>query len=72
MKGWGPGRSPRGAALRSALLPLLLYGSAGAGLLWWGHRELGDLQRELVVVLTLFALWRYGWQLLHYARGDEG
>jgi glycosyltransferase Alg8 len=61
-------RSGRSAAWLSALLPIAVFGSIGWWGVAWGRAHLHALEASVVVGLTLFAAWRYGWQLLHYLR----
>ncbi|GAB3650231.1 glycosyltransferase [Ramlibacter alkalitolerans] len=62
------GRNSRLHALASAVPPVLLYGGAALWLFTWGREELHGIQDEVLILVSVFALWRYGWQLLHYAR----
>ncbi|MDB5858167.1 MAG: hypothetical protein JWQ76_1856 [Ramlibacter sp.] len=62
-------RPSRGQALLSAVPSLLLYGGAAWLFLSWGHGILHQVHRHVLLLLSVIALWRYGWQLLHYARG---
>ncbi|MCG2595162.1 glycosyltransferase [Ramlibacter sp. XY19] len=61
-------RPTRAQALLSALPSLLLYGGGAWFLLGWGHDILHDVHRHVLLLLSVIALWRYGWQLLHYLR----
>jgi glycosyltransferase Alg8 len=61
-------RKLRAQALLSFAGPLVLYGGASAALLLWGRQHLHPMQHELIVAVSVFGLWRYGWQLLHYVR----
>lgn len=58
----------RGHALLSAVPPVLLFGGAAVAFLAWGREVLHGMHAEVVVAFSLFALWRYGWQLTHYVR----
>lgn len=55
-------------AILSAIPPVVLFGGAAVAFLLWGRHELHGIQEEVVVLVSAFALWRYGWQLLHYLR----
>src|SRR5689334_7727308 len=59
----------RAQALLSALPSLLLYGCGAWFLLAWGHEILHDVHRHVLLLLSVIALWRYGWQVVHYLRG---
>ncbi|HEX2547594.1 MAG TPA: glycosyltransferase, partial [Ramlibacter sp.] len=61
-------RSPRAQALRSAVLPLLLFGGGGAAFIAWARSDLMMLHAHVIVAISVLAIWRYGWQLLHYTR----
>lgn len=62
------GAHPRLQALRSALLPLLLYGTCSYLFLMWAREGLGPLHPNVLLTFGFLAFWRYGWQLLHYTR----
>jgi glycosyltransferase Alg8 len=62
------GRTSRLHALASAVAPVLLYGGTALLLFTWLRGELHGLEEEVLVVISAFAVWRYGWQLLHYLR----
>ncbi|QJW84843.1 glycosyltransferase [Ramlibacter terrae] len=61
-------RAGRGHALLSAVPSVLLFGGAALLFLLWGRDVLHGMHAEVVVAFSLFALWRYGWQLTHYLR----
>lgn len=61
-------RFGRGHDLLSAVPSLLLFGGAAFAFLLWGRQLLHGVHAEVVVAFTVFALWRYGWQLTHYVR----
>lgn len=61
-------RTGRGHALLSAVPSVLLFGGAAFLFLLWGRDVLHGMHAEVVVAFSLFALWRYGWQLTHYLR----
>ena len=61
-------RSPRGEALLSAVLPVLLFGGGAFGFLTWAREGMHPLQYKVVIAFGFLAFWRYGWQLLHYTR----
>jgi glycosyltransferase Alg8 len=61
-------RATRLQALSSAAAPVLLYGGAALAVFTWGREHLHAVDGEVLVLITAFALWRYGWQLLHYVR----
>lgn len=51
------------------LLPVIvIYGGLGAALLYLIYPHIYLLKNEVIVTLTIFALWRYGWMLTHYTR----
>lgn len=58
----------RAGALRSVLLPLLVYGGGAALFLTWAHDGLHPLHADVLFAIGALAAWRYGWQLLHYLR----
>lgn len=61
--------SRRTQALLSAVPPALLIGGGALAFLLWAREELhARLHFEVLVAFSIFALWRYGWQLLHYVR----
>lgn len=60
--------SPRAQALRSALLPLLLFGGGGLAFIAWARGDLRMLHAHVILAISVLAIWRYGWQLLHYLR----
>ena len=60
--------SPRAQALRSAVLPVLVFGGGGAAFVAWARHDLNMLHEHVIIAISLLALWRYGWQLLHYLR----
>lgn len=60
--------SPRAQALRSVLLPLLIFGGGSYAFLYWARQGLHPLHPEVVLTFGVLAFWRYGWQLLHYTR----
>lgn len=60
--------SPRAAALRSALLPVLLYGAASYFFLYWMRDGLHPLHPQVILTFGVLAFWRYGWQVLHILR----
>jgi glycosyltransferase Alg8 len=60
--------SPRLLALRSVLLPVLLYGAGSYAFLSWGRAGLAPLHPDVILTFGVLAFWRYGWQLVHYAR----
>ena len=60
--------SARGQALRSAILPVLLYGSVGYAVLGWARGGLHPLQQHVIFAVGMLVFWRYGWQLMHYLR----
>lgn len=61
-------RSTRLQTLCSALGPVLLYGSAALAVFLWGRDQLHAIEGEVLILISAFALWRYGWQLVHYVR----
>lgn len=61
-------RATRLQNLASAVAPVLLLGGAALAFFIWGREELHALGAEVLVVISGFALWRYGWQLVHYLR----
>ncbi|RYY63419.1 MAG: glycosyltransferase, partial [Comamonadaceae bacterium] len=61
-------RAARVQALLSAVPPVLLFGGAALAFLLWGRAALHGMHAQVVVAFSLFALWRYGWQLTHYLR----
>jgi glycosyltransferase Alg8 len=60
--------SPRAAALRSALLPVLLYGACSYLFLYWMREGLHPLHPQVLLTFGVLAFWRYSWQLVHIAR----
>ncbi|MDB5750323.1 MAG: hypothetical protein JWP65_744 [Ramlibacter sp.] len=58
----------RAHALLSAIPPLLLFGGAALAFLLWGRGVLHGMHAQVILAFSLFALWRYGWQLTHYLR----
>ncbi len=60
--------SPRAQALRSAVLPVLLFGAGSVAFLTWARGGIHPLHYKVVLALGVLAFWRYGWQLLHYTR----
>ena len=60
--------SPRVQALRSAVLPVLLYGTASYLFLYWMRERLHPAHPQLLFTFGVLAFWRYGWQLVHIAR----
>jgi glycosyltransferase Alg8 len=60
--------SVRAQALRSVLLPLLVFGGGAILFLTWARSGLHPLHEDVVLAIGALAVWRYGWQLLHYAR----
>jgi glycosyltransferase Alg8 len=60
--------SPRAQALRSAILPLLLFGGTAFAFLAGARDGLHPLHQHVIVALGVLAFWRYGWQLVHFAR----
>ncbi|MBC5785699.1 glycosyltransferase [Ramlibacter sp. USB13] len=60
--------SPRLQALRSALLPLALYGGGAFLFLTWARQGVHPLHEDVLFAIGVLAVWRYGWQVLHYAR----
>ena len=60
--------SPRAQALRSVLLPLVVFGGGSYAFLFWARQGLHPLHPEVVLTFGVLAFWRYGWQLLHYTR----
>jgi glycosyltransferase Alg8 len=63
-----PIRPTRLQALRSAITPLLLYGGAALAVFLWGRDALHSIHHQVLILISAFAFWRYGWQLLHYLR----
>ncbi len=61
-------RATRLQTLCSAVGPVLLYGSLALAVFLWGRDELHAIDGEVLILISAFALWRYGWQLLHYTR----
>ncbi len=61
-------RRKRFHALLSAFVPLVLFGGPALAFLLWGRDELHAMREEVVVLISVFAIWRYGWQLTHYIR----
>lgn len=61
-------RTTRLQALGSAVAPVLLYGGAALAVFLWGREELHAIDSEVLVAISAFALWRYGWQFTHYFR----
>ena len=61
-------RSSRLQNVASAVAPVLLYGAAALAVFMWGREELHEFHAEVLVLISAFALWRYGWQLVHYLR----
>jgi glycosyltransferase Alg8 len=61
-------RATRLQTLCSAAGPMLLYGSAALAVFLWGRDELHAIHEEVLILISAFAFWRYGWQLLHYVR----
>ncbi|RUM68840.1 MAG: hypothetical protein DSZ05_00435 [Sulfurospirillum sp.] len=55
-------------ALSSFFSPLLIYGTVILLLLLMVQPKLYLLKNGVVVTLSLFALWRYGWMVLNYTR----
>jgi glycosyltransferase Alg8 len=60
--------SVRAQALRSAALPLLLYGGGAFLFLTWARHGLHPLHEDVLLAIGVLAAWRYGWQSLHYLR----
>jgi glycosyltransferase Alg8 len=55
-------------ALHSFLTPLILYGLIALVLLIWLQPQIYLLKHGVIITLTFFALWRYGWMILNYIR----
>ncbi len=55
-------------ALFSFFPSLLIYGSVLLILIYFLYPELYLLKHGVIVTLTVFALWRYGWMILNYSR----
>jgi glycosyltransferase Alg8 len=60
--------SQRTQALRSAILPVLLFGGAAYFVLGWARGGTQPLQQHVLLAIGVLAFWRYGWQLVHYLR----
>ena len=60
--------SPRAQSLRSALLPLLVFGGGAFLFLHWVRTSLQPLDEDVVLAIGMLAVWRYGWQMVHYMR----
>lgn len=61
-------RSTRLQNIASAVAPVLLFGGAALWVFLWGRETLHEFHAEVLVFISVFAVWRYGWQLVHYVR----
>lgn len=61
-------RSSRLQNISSAVAPVLLYGGAALAVFMWGREALHEFHPEVLALISAFALWRYGWQVVHYLR----
>lgn len=61
-------RFGRREGLQSFVAPAILYGLLSYAIAWsmWPYFYL--VKNETIIVLGVFALWRYGWQITHYVR----
>jgi glycosyltransferase Alg8 len=55
-------------AYRSFIPVALLYGTIALALLYFIYPQMYLLKGGVIITLSLFALWRYGWMLLNYIR----
>ena len=57
-----------GAAVFSFIMPALLFGALLLLILYWSYPQFHLLKHGVIIVLGLFAMWRYGWMLINYLR----
>ena len=55
-------------AVGSFLLPFFIYGTLLTGIFFLLYPRLYLLKHGVIIGLTIFAFWRYGWMLLNYLR----
>ena len=61
-------RYGRATALHSLVPPAMFYGVLAIGILWLMWPYFYYVKNETIIVLGVFALWRYGWMLLNFTR----
>ncbi len=61
-------RFDRVAALRSWVFPAIVYSSIVILLIYFLYPQFYLLRHEVIIALSFFALWRYGWMFLNYIR----
>ncbi len=55
-------------ALRSWILPAIFYSLIVISLIYILYPQFYLLRHEVIIALSIFALWRYGWMFLNYTR----
>ena len=55
-------------ALHSLILPAVIYAVVALSLLYAVYPQFYLIKHEVIISLSIFAMWRYGWMFLNYSR----